>query len=105
MAPNTKLLRSAALANGEKFHLIACARVGKTWFWRTNAGWGQCAERRLLSSLRGLQVDEVTVIRFKPSGGMGLAKPCAKCQKALQAASVRWVKYSNDDGTMTRERV
>ena len=103
MSHRHQLLRAAAFANGHKYHLIVIARVGKTLVWKTNLD-RRCAERRLLAHLDGVQVDAVEVLRFRKAGGMGMAKPCAACRLALQAAGVRWVKYSTPDG-MVKERV
>lgn len=93
MSPRLDMLRAVALANGHKYHLLAVARIGTMLVWRTNLR-GQCAERRLLRRLDGIQVSEVTVYRFRARGGFGRSKPCLECRLALQQAGVRWIQYT-----------
>lgn len=100
-----EILRTAALANGHRaYHLIATARVGKSIVWATNTR-ECCAERVLLKKLRGIHVDRVEVMRFRRSGGVGMARPCSRCQVALIAAGVKWVSYTTSDGGTKLERM
>jgi len=41
---------------------------------------------------------DVIVLRVKKSGTYGIAKPCAKCEKALRKAGIKRVYYTCEEG-------
>jgi len=92
--------------------VVATATITKSVYsatnsWRPHArsgGYSTHAEVAVLSKLhpgnRGLA--ELTVVRYRADGSLGMAHPCARCQKYLADCGVERVFYSDSAGLIQR---
>lgn len=56
-------------------------------------------ESALMAAIPG---DSLIVLRFRFDGSLAMAKPCADCQRAIDAAGIKRVWFSNERGLMER---
>jgi len=102
-----------ALNNGQHYHLAAILKRGKSVVrigantHKTHPRYGRiyadgtqghCMHAEM-NVLRFAQPgDNIDVLRFKKSGGWGMAKPCRHCMKFIREAGIDKVRYTNSDG-------
>lgn len=82
-------------------HYADLARgTGRDYCMSTHAELDAICKSRAKTDLRG---SKIYVVRIKPSGGIGMAKPCPICQCALLAYGIKKAYYSiadNEYGVM-----
>jgi len=49
--------------------------------------------------------DSIEVIRFRPDGSYGMAKPCKYCRIMMKDKGVRTVRYTNELGEFKTLRI
>lgn len=99
--------------NGQHYHLAAILRRGKSVvrigvnthkthprFSRTykDGQEGHCMHAEMNVLRFAKPGDEIEVLRFKKSGGWGMAKPCRHCVKHLGEAGIKKVRFTNRQG-------
>lgn len=52
-----------------------------------------------LNNLHNLHNAKIFISRVKADGSLGLAKPCNKCMKMIQAVGIRSITYTTDQQT------
>lgn len=52
-------------------------------------------------SLDKVQGASIYVSRITRSNSIGLAKPCSNCEKLLRAVGIKWVYYTENNGTIS----
>ena len=69
--------------------------------------WTYHAEELMLNRIRNARwpypgACTIIVMRFKPDGTLGCAKPCDRCDPMLRKSGVRRVIYTNEVGILER---
>jgi len=72
-------------------HFADLVRGERDYCLSTHAELDAICKSRSKSDLRGTKI---YVVRIKPSGGLGMARPCVICQKALYSYGVKKAFYS-----------
>lgn len=75
-------------------------RNGKPFSIATNRGWKHAEERCInQASQEKIKDSTMYVIRITKYG-LGLAKPCKKCQMAIKNTSIKKVYYTTNKDTL-----
>jgi deoxycytidylate deaminase len=80
--------------NGFVEHFADVARGMRDYCLSTHAEMDAVLKVRGKTDLRG---SKIYVVRIKPSGGLGLAKPCEICQHVLYNYGIKRAFYSVDN--------
>lgn len=72
----------------------------KTWHNSLHA-----EQKAIITSKHNLKRYSILVIRVNNNGEMLLARPCRNCQKYLKYVGIKKVYYSNNNGSITKERI
>lgn len=80
--------------NGFVEHFADLVRGERDYCLSTHAEMDAVLKARGKTDLRGCKL---YVVRIKPSGGLGMAKPCEICQHIMYNYGIRRAYYSIDD--------
>lgn len=95
-----KALKRRAARGGQKQHHAALiSKGGRPLAWGINKPGVHAEIAALRNMPEGGKGCTLHSLRLLPRhGGLGMAKPCGKCEVALKAAGVRRVVYTNRKG-------